>query len=241
MLALIGWFGSVSANLSFQFIPGIPAIAQTTQPPTQVLLNTSTRPLLQVGNEGSDVAEIQAVLTLLGFYRGEIDGQFGESTAIAVANFQRAADLTVDGIVGEGTWNSLLPAANYVSAPPPSSDPSISEPSDTPEENTTAQPSSSDPSVSQPRDASTPSSNNTATSSGSESVPYVEFPLLRQGMQGAAVIGLQERLRSIGIYRGPIDGIFGPQTEAAVISAQRQFNLMPDGVVGSTTWTAILQ
>ena len=60
-------------------------------------------------------------------------------------------------------------------------------------------------------------------------------------MRGAAVIGLQERLNAIGVYNGPIDGIFGSQTEAAVIAAQRRFNLTPDGVVGTATWTSLLQ
>lgn len=244
MFTLIGWLSSVAANLSVLIIPEIPAIAQTTQPPTestQVLPRTSTRPLLQVGNESSEVAEVQAMLFLLGFYRGDIDGRFGESTAIAVANFQRAARLNVDGIVGNSTWNSLLPAANRVSAPPPSSEPSTSSPSSTLDENTAPQSNDSERTATQVRETSTPTPSNAPTPSNTGSVPYVEFPLLRQGMQGAAVIGLQERLRSIGIYRGPVDGIFGPQTEAAVIAAQRQFNLIPDGVVGSTTWAAILQ
>ena len=244
MLTVMGWLSSVSANLSVLLIPDIPAIAQTTPPSaqsTQGLPSTLTRPLLQVSDESSDVAEVQAMLFLLGFYRGDIDGQFGESTAVAVANFQRAAGLNVDGIVGSSTWNSLLPSANRVSASPPSSERSISSPSDNLDENTASQPNDSDMPVTQDHEASTSAPSNPATSSSAGSIPYVEFPLLRQGMQGAAVIGLQERLRSIGIYRGPVDGIFGPQTEAAVIAAQRQFNLIPDGVVGSTTWAAILQ
>ena len=37
-----------------------------------------------------------------------------------------------------------------------------------------------------------------------------------------------------------VDGIFGPQTQAAVIAVQNWFDLEPDGVVGPITWNAII-
>ena len=42
-------------------------------------------------------------------------------------------------------------------------------------------------------------------------------PLLRQGSRGADVTDLQTRLRNFGFDPGPIDGIFGSTTHAAVI------------------------
>ncbi|MBE9177564.1 peptidoglycan-binding protein [Oculatella sp. LEGE 06141] len=60
-------------------------------------------------------------------------------------------------------------------------------------------------------------------------------------MQGPAVSRLQERLQATGFFDGAIDGIFGPQTQAAVRAAQRNFQLDPDGVVGPATWTALLR
>ncbi len=35
------------------------------------------------------------------------------------------------------------------------------------------------------------------------------------------------------------DGVFGDQTEAAVIKFQNEHNLGADGIVGSLTWTAL--
>jgi peptidoglycan hydrolase-like protein with peptidoglycan-binding domain len=35
------------------------------------------------------------------------------------------------------------------------------------------------------------------------------------------------------------DGIFGGQTEAAVRNFQRTHNIVPDGIVGPKTWTAL--
>jgi peptidoglycan hydrolase-like protein with peptidoglycan-binding domain len=69
------------------------------------------RPLLQMGSEGEAVSELQAALKLLGYYDGEVDGVYRESTATAVAEFQAAAGLSADGIVGSRTWNRLFPDA----------------------------------------------------------------------------------------------------------------------------------
>lgn len=64
-------------------------------------------------------------------------------------------------------------------------------------------------------------------------------PVLRIGMTGEAVTRLQQRLQAIGVFSSAIDGAFGSETELAVQSAQRQFSLEPDGVVGPATWEAL--
>jgi peptidoglycan hydrolase-like protein with peptidoglycan-binding domain len=46
-------------------------------------------------------------------------------------------------------------------------------------------------------------------------------------------------LKQFGVFNGVIDGDFGPQTEAAVILAQKQLKLTADGVVGAQTWVAL--
>jgi peptidoglycan hydrolase-like protein with peptidoglycan-binding domain len=60
-------------------------------------------------------------------------------------------------------------------------------------------------------------------------------------MAGPAIERIQERLRGLGVYPGLIDGIFGSQTEAAVIAIQSRSNLDPDGIVGPETWTILLR
>lgn len=69
--------------------------------------------------------------------------------------------------------------------------------------------------------------------------PTHPCPTLRLGSRGAYVVDLQQRLLSFGFNPGPIDGIFGNQTQAAVISFQKSRNLVPDGIVGVKTWTAL--
>lgn len=60
--------------------------------------------------------------------------------------------------------------------------------------------------------------------------------LMTPYMQGPDVIQVQERLRDLGFYRGAIDGIYGPATEAAVKKFQEQKGLKADGIVGPYTY-----
>jgi N-acetylmuramoyl-L-alanine amidase len=69
--------------------------------------------------------------------------------------------------------------------------------------------------------------------------PTAPLAILRKGATGDSVVLLQQRLRAIGLYSGPIDGGFGAETEAAVKAAQRQAKLEEDGIVGGGTWNAI--
>ncbi len=63
-----------------------------------------------------------------------------------------------------------------------------------------------------------------------------ERPLLAIGSVGPEVEMLQRILLSIGYNPGPIDGIFGPLTQMAVIQFQMDNGLVPDGIVGPRTY-----
>jgi murein L,D-transpeptidase YcbB/YkuD len=62
--------------------------------------------------------------------------------------------------------------------------------------------------------------------------------LLKVGSRGSSVTDLQNQLRAAG-YSIAADGIFGSQTQAAVIDFQRKNNLAVDGIVGSQTSGAL--
>lgn len=65
-------------------------------------------------------------------------------------------------------------------------------------------------------------------------------PVLQLGSQGQVVEDVQKFLKQAGIYRGAIDGTFGPELKAAVVRFQKQANLIADGVVGLETWKEII-
>ncbi|MGB3692793.1 MAG: peptidoglycan-binding protein [Spirulinaceae cyanobacterium] len=88
----------------------------------------------------------------------------------------------------------------------------------------------------------TPPQNSTATiPSNNPTATATTLPILREGMQGEAVVKLQKRLIALGLLSGSADGSFGQQTLAAVQAAQASFNLAVDGVVGAATWRALLK
>ena len=86
------------------------------------LLSSSLRPgeypgVLRKGSSGTAVRELQFYLYLMSAYESSIpavsiDGSFGAATEAAVRAYQRYAGLTVDGIVGRTTWNSLYGKAS---------------------------------------------------------------------------------------------------------------------------------
>ena len=86
------------------------------------LLSSSLRPgeypgILRRGSCGTAVRELQFYLYLLSAYESSIpavgiDGSFGAATENAVRAYQRFAGLTVDGIVGRATWESLYGKAS---------------------------------------------------------------------------------------------------------------------------------
>ena len=53
------------------------------------------------------------------------------------------------------------------------------------------------------------------------------------------VRAVQRTLRKADQQPGPVDGVFGPRTEAAVTAFQSKAGLAADGVVGQNTWRAL--
>lgn len=66
-----------------------------------------------------------------------------------------------------------------------------------------------------------------------------EAVVLKQGSTGQTTRTIQSRLKAWGYYKGKVDGIYGPQTVAAVKYFQRRNGLVADGIVGAKTAAAI--
>lgn len=88
--------GAIAATLSGQPIkPGRPP-PDAELPPIDV-----EHPVLERGDSGPAVEELQRILGL------PLDGEFGVVTEAGVKQFQRAASLSADGVVGKDTWRAL--------------------------------------------------------------------------------------------------------------------------------------
>lgn len=85
------------------------APAQVTIPPTKVPTPTPASSL-KLGSQGDQVRQVQKKLKELGFYKGSVDGDFGEGTQKAVIAFQKQYKLTADGKVGSQTMEKLMSA-----------------------------------------------------------------------------------------------------------------------------------
>ncbi len=59
--------------------------------------------LSRLGSTGNEVRRIQTKLKSLGYYKGSVDGVYGNQTKNAVTSFQRNCGITADGIAGPKT------------------------------------------------------------------------------------------------------------------------------------------
>ncbi|MEM9807716.1 MAG: peptidoglycan-binding protein, partial [Cyanobacteria bacterium P01_D01_bin.56] len=180
--------------------------------------------VLGPGSVGSTVKDVQSMLALMGYYSGAVDGNYNQSTVDAVRQFQAEVGLAVDGVVGAATWQKLLPNLATLIEP-------------TPAETTETE-------------LSVTVSVGSELSSDEDSISAVDstaiatagnLPTLQIEDSGLTVEKLQARLAELNFYSGPLDGIFGVQTEEAVEGFQRQSGLTADGVVGPATWQRLLQ
>jgi peptidoglycan hydrolase-like protein with peptidoglycan-binding domain len=68
---------------------------------------SSFLPTLRLGDRNFSVIMLQKALYVTGHYQSVIDGIFGASTLAAVEAFQKARNLTADGIVTGSTWEEI--------------------------------------------------------------------------------------------------------------------------------------
>ena len=89
--------------------------------PTPIVVSTPypVNQTLKTGSTGELVSALQTRLKTLGFFTGNVDGQYGSATAKAVKDFQKANALTADGVAGTQTLTKLYVSGTAVSAATP--------------------------------------------------------------------------------------------------------------------------
>ena len=70
-------------------------------------IRMTPEPALHNGSQGEKVWKLQERLRDLGYYSGELDGQYGPGTKDAVITFQKKNGLDADGLAGEETQRVL--------------------------------------------------------------------------------------------------------------------------------------
>lgn len=84
-----------------------PEILELAQASSKV---TASPTVLRYGSRKSDVQRLQTQLKQLGYYSGIVNGEYDDSTEMAVVKFQKAQGLKVDGLAGVATRGRLQAA-----------------------------------------------------------------------------------------------------------------------------------
>ena len=168
---------------------------------------------LKLGAKGQEVRTLQQKLKELGFYKGSVDGDFGEGTESAVKAFQRQYGLTVDGKVGNNTMAKLASARQtakpaVTATPKPTATPSYSA-------NTYLRNGSSGKQVKQMQERLISLGYLTGKSTSSF-----------DNATEAGVIAFQRRAVSYA------DGVAGPETLKALYSSSASKTSSPSGIIG---------
>lgn len=181
---------------------------------------------LRSGDDGDSVRAVQTRLKALGYYKGNVDGDYGSGTTEAVKSFQRAHGLTADGAAGSSTLNMLFGEnAKTASAAKVTNRPSTNTPR---------------PKIT-PRPTRTPLPANTYVLVTPPPDGQVIYVTLQRGHYGSLVERLQKELKAQGYYNGATDGYFGEGTENAVKAFQRVKGLEVDGIAGTATLRRLYQ
>ena len=87
--------------------------------------------------------------------------------------------------------------------------------------------------------SSSPAASASAPAPASANPAQPTTPAAPAAVPSASVKKLQQELGQLNYYEGPVDGIMGPQTIAAIKDLQRQANLPQTGTMNAATQAAL--
>lgn len=214
------------------------------------------------------VQEVQSMLKSLGYYTGDITGNIGNKTENAVEAFQKANNLSADGVPGPNTYARLQSVYKNKGGSSISSGSGLRLGSSGADVRNMQQDLTTlgyywaevtGNFGEKTRDAVKrfqEKNNLTADGvAGSDTLNAIAAAMRKGGYTSSstvptgaslslntkseAVRAMQEALKKLGYYSAEITGNFGSKTEAAVKEFQRDYGLTADGVAGTKTLQAI--
>jgi len=252
----------IDSNLSADGIIG-PLTWEKLEDPTIVISSSYPGNIIGMGARGDNVLKIQRELIRRGYnVPGGADGQYGSGCRETVKKFQGDNGLEIDGVVGKRTWDTLFPTLG-IELPYPGK---IITMGSRGENVIRIQKRLIRLGYNVPGGADGQygsgcremikkfQGDNGLEIDGDvgEKTWNTLFPLQNQkensewpryyiakGMSDGNVSIIQTRLSNLGYSIGPIDGIFGENTEEAIKNFQETNHLDVDGIVGRDTWNAL--
>jgi peptidoglycan hydrolase-like protein with peptidoglycan-binding domain len=184
----------------------------------------------------SFVKQVQIAMQQLGFYKGSIDGVYGNATTAAVKAFQTSVGLTPDGIAGPKTIAAYEAAIKGDSS-------TATLPQELKNWGYYTGPIDGvyGPSTTAAVKALQIDLGVTPTDGRFGPQTYAAVVAAKKGKSSATVVQVQADLSTLGYYKGSLDGVYGPATTQAVKAFQQDHGLAVDGVAGPKTMAAIEQ
>ena len=192
------------------------------------------------------IESVQQVLKDEGFYYGEVSGEMNANLTAAIRRYQIRNGLQVTGQLNDETLQSLgIKSSGAARQTTKSASPTpgaAAPPSELPpeqRENATAAPPVQPFSNAQQNQQVYPSTPMAPTNSPGGVFAGTPFETAPPAVQRNVVVSAQIALARYGMYREPIDGIYGPAMELSLRAYQTQTRLSVTGRLDLETLTAL--
>ena len=190
----------------------------------------SAPPALHPGpGDSARVLDVQRMLRGLRYEVGPLDGRFGPQTQAAVQWFQVKHGVRPTGTVDRATLKRLRALSRGSPGVRDAASAELEVPP-LPSAGWHGRP------ILNPHQHPRPATSDPAGRKGGQAAPLRPGAGYRSATGSQRVRRVQRDLRRLGYRPGPVDGLFGPQTMAAVQWFQMKHGLRPRGTVDSTTF-----
>jgi len=187
------------------------------------------------------IENVQQALRDQGFYYGEVTGDKNADTTAAIRRFQIRNGLQVSGDLNDETLRALGIGSSSQTVPKaaPSATPDTSDLRSDSRDNAVAAspaPVQSQPPQSRQEYPARPLTGPSETGGLLAGTPYETAP---PDVQHSVVVSAQSTLARRGLYRGPIDGLYGPNMEFSLRAYQSRVGLPTTGRLDLETLAAL--